>query len=69
MTLPVILADYRAHIQGQWLEGVQPDNIDDRLENLSASRFLLTHSMMWVGLTASGQDTIPSNIPRPQPQT
>ena len=56
-------ADYRAHIQGQWLEGVQPVNIDRRLDKLSASHFLLTHPMMWIGLTASGQDTISETIP------
>jgi hypothetical protein len=55
--------DYRAHIEGQWLERVQPVNIDRRLDRLSASHFLLTHAMMWIGFTTSGQDTISETIP------
>ena len=56
-------ADYRAHIERQWLEGVQLVNIDCRLDKLSASHFLLTHPMMWIGLTTSGQDTISETTP------
>ena len=59
-------ADYRAHIELEWLNEVRHDSIDRRLENLSASSALLTHFVIWVGLTVQGQDAISCFRPRRQ---